>query len=32
MTGKNAYNAGIMKKTGAAFAAEFFAEENQVVH
>jgi hypothetical protein len=30
--GKNAYNAGIMQKTGAAFAAEFFAEKNQVVH
>ena len=30
--GKNAYNAGIMRKTGAAFAAEFFAEKNQVVH
>jgi methane monooxygenase regulatory protein B len=29
---KNAYNAGIMQKTGAAFAAEFFAEKNQVVH
>ncbi|ACK50233.1 monooxygenase component MmoB/DmpM [Methylocella silvestris BL2] len=32
MTAKNAYNAGIMKKSGEAFAAEFFAEENQVVH
>jgi hypothetical protein len=32
MTGKNAYNAGIMKKNGLAFAEEFFAEENQVVH
>ena len=32
MTAKNAYNAGIMKKSGAAFAEEFFAEENQVVH
>jgi methane monooxygenase regulatory protein B len=32
MSGKNAYNAGIMKKDGAAFAKEFFAEENQVVH
>jgi hypothetical protein len=31
-TGKNAYNAGIMQKSGAAFAAEFFAEKNQVVH
>jgi hypothetical protein len=30
--GKNAYNAGIMQKSGAAFAAEFFAENNQVVH
>jgi hypothetical protein len=30
--GKNAYNAGIMQKSGAAFAAEFFAEKNQVVH
>ena len=30
--GKNAYNAGIMQKNGAAFAAEFFAEKNQVVH
>ena len=30
--GKNAYNAGIMQKIGAAFAAEFFAEKNQVVH
>ena len=29
---KNAYNAGIMQKTGAAFADEFFAEKNQVVH
>jgi hypothetical protein len=29
---KNAYNAGIMQKTGADFAAEFFAEKNQVVH
>ena len=28
----NAYNAGIMQKTGKAFADEFFAEENQVVH
>lgn len=28
----NAYNAGIMAKTGKAFADEFFAEENQVVH
>ncbi|MHB8884719.1 MAG: methane monooxygenase regulator MmoB [Methylovirgula sp.] len=32
MTGHNAYNAGIMKKSGEAFAKEFFAEENQVVH
>jgi len=30
--GKNAYNAGIMQKTGAAFALEFFDEKNQVVH
>jgi methane monooxygenase regulatory protein B len=29
---KNAYNAGIMQKTGAAFAKEFFDEKNQVVH
>jgi len=29
---QNAYNAGIMQKTGRAFADEFFAEENQVVH
>jgi methane monooxygenase regulatory protein B len=29
---KNAYNAGIMQKTGKAFADEYFAEENQVVH
>ena len=29
---KNAYNAGIMKKTGAEFAKEFFDEKNQVVH
>ena len=28
----NSYNAGIMQKTGAEFAAEFFAPENQVVH
>jgi methane monooxygenase regulatory protein B len=28
----NSYDAGIMQKTGAAFATEFFAEENQVVH
>ena len=27
----NAYNAGIMQKTGKAFADEYFAEENQVV-
>jgi len=32
VTAKNAYNAGIMKKSGEAFAKEFFAEENQVVH
>jgi methane monooxygenase regulatory protein B len=31
-TAHNAYNAGIMQKTGKAFADEFFAEENQVVH
>ena len=31
-TAQNAYNAGIMQKTGKAFADEFFAEENQVVH
>ncbi|NOS86918.1 MAG: methane monooxygenase [Methylococcaceae bacterium] len=31
-TNSNAYNAGIMQKTGAAFADEYFAEENQVVH
>jgi methane monooxygenase regulatory protein B len=29
---KNAYNAGIMQKSGKAFADEFFAEKNQVVH
>ena len=29
---KNSYDAGIMGKTGKAFADEFFAEENQVVH
>jgi methane monooxygenase regulatory protein B len=29
---KNAYNAGIMEKTGAEFAKEFFDERNQVVH
>lgn len=28
----NAYNAGIMQKTGQAFADEYFAEENQTVH
>lgn len=28
----NAYDAGIMKLTGKDFAAQFFAEENQVVH
>jgi methane monooxygenase regulatory protein B len=28
---KNSYGAGIMAKTGEAFAREFFAEENQVV-
>ncbi len=27
----NAYNAGIMQKTGKAFADEYFSEENQVV-
>ncbi len=32
MTEKNAYNAGIMQKTGAEFAREFFDEKNQVVH
>ena len=32
MSTANAYNAGIMQKTGKAFADEFFAEENQVVH
>jgi methane monooxygenase regulatory protein B len=31
-TAHNAYNAGIMAKTGKDFADEFFAEENQVVH
>jgi hypothetical protein len=31
-TSHNAYNAGIMQKSGKAFADEFFAEENQVVH
>ncbi len=31
-TNKNAYNAGIMQKTGKDFADEYFAEENQVVH
>ena len=29
---KNSYGAGIMAKTGKAFADEYFAEENQVVH
>ncbi len=28
----NAYGAGIMAKTGKAFADEYFAEENQTVH
>ncbi|ODS00095.1 methane monooxygenase [Methyloceanibacter methanicus] len=32
MTQHNAYNAGIMQKTGEEFAKEFFAEENQTVH
>ncbi len=32
MTAHNAYNAGIMQKSGKDFAKEFFAEENQVVH
>jgi hypothetical protein len=31
-TGKNAYNAGIMQKSGTDFAKEFFDEKNQVVH
>jgi len=31
-TNANSYNAGIMQKTGKAFADEYFAEENQVVH
>jgi methane monooxygenase regulatory protein B len=31
-TNKNAYNAGIMGKTGKDFADEYFSEENQVVH
>jgi methane monooxygenase regulatory protein B len=31
-TSANSYNAGIMQKTGKAFADEYFAEENQVVH
>ncbi|MDO9161353.1 MAG: MmoB/DmpM family protein [Methylococcaceae bacterium] len=31
-TSSNAYGAGIMAKTGKAFADEYFAEENQVVH
>jgi len=30
--GRNAYNAGIMKKSGAEFAKEFFDESNQAVH
>ena len=28
----NSYGAGIMAKTGKAFADEYFSEENQVVH
>ncbi|MDD4913948.1 MAG: MmoB/DmpM family protein [Methylococcales bacterium] len=28
----NAYGAGIMAKTGKAFADEYFSEENQIVH
>lgn len=28
----NSYGAGIMEKAGKAFADEYFAEENQVVH
>jgi hypothetical protein len=32
MTTHNAYNDGIMKEVGEAFAKEFFAEENQTVH
>lgn len=31
MSHDNSYNAGIMQKTGKAFADEYFAEENQVV-
>jgi methane monooxygenase regulatory protein B len=31
-TSANAYNAGIMQKTGKDFADEYFAEKNQVVH
>ena len=31
-TNANSYNAGIMQKTGKAFADEYFAEKNQVVH
>ncbi|MDO9212271.1 MAG: MmoB/DmpM family protein [Methylococcales bacterium] len=31
-TSSNAYGAGIMAKTGKAFADEYFSEENQVVH
>jgi len=31
-TSSNAYGAGIMAKTGKAFADEYFAEENQTVH
>ncbi|MDD2802214.1 MAG: methane monooxygenase, partial [Methylococcales bacterium] len=31
-TSANAYNAGIMAKTGKDFADEYFAEKNQVVH
>ena len=31
-TSSNAYGAGIMAKTGKAFADEYFSEENQTVH
>ncbi|MCX7106775.1 MAG: MmoB/DmpM family protein [Methylococcales bacterium] len=31
-TSANAYNAGIMAKSGKDFADEYFAEDNQVVH
>ena len=31
-TSANAYNAGIMAKSGKDFAHEYFAEDNQVVH